>query len=90
MNACVVVLGDVGRSPRMQYHTLSLAKNGFSVDLIAYKGSRPTQEIENNVRIKQSLMNDVPEFGKCKWANFVGMLLTGQQSVSIINLIKSN
>ena len=66
MNACVVVLGDVGRSPRMQYHTLSLANNGFSVDLIAYKGSRPIQQIENNVRIKQSLMNDVPEFSKCK------------------------
>lgn len=24
--AWVVVLGDVGRSPRMQYHTLSLCK----------------------------------------------------------------
>lgn len=66
MNACVVVLGDVGRSPRMQYHTLSLAENGFTVDLIAYKGTRPTQEIENNVRIKQSLMNDLPEFHKCE------------------------
>jgi hypothetical protein len=24
--ACVVVLGDLGRSPRMQYHALSLAR----------------------------------------------------------------
>lgn len=24
--ACVVVLGDIGRSPRMQYHSLSLAR----------------------------------------------------------------
>lgn len=24
--ACVVVLGDIGRSPRMQYHALSLAR----------------------------------------------------------------
>jgi len=23
--ACVVVLGDIGRSPRMQYHALSLS-----------------------------------------------------------------
>ena len=66
MNACVVVFGDIGRSPRMQYHTLSLAQNGFNVDLIAYKGSKATQEIENNVRIKQNLMNEVPEFNKCK------------------------
>lgn len=70
MNVCVVVLGDIGRSPRMQYHTLSLSRNGFNVDLIAYKGSRPIQEIENNVRIKQNLMNDVPEFSKCKFCYF--------------------
>jgi len=74
LNACVVVLGDIGRSPRMQYHTLSLAKNGYSVDLIAYKGTRPTQEIENNVRITQSLMNDVPEFNKYT-GRYLGYLL---------------
>uniref|UniRef100_A0A8C6QQW6 Chitobiosyldiphosphodolichol beta-mannosyltransferase n=1 Tax=Nannospalax galili TaxID=1026970 RepID=A0A8C6QQW6_NANGA len=32
----VVVLGDVGRSPRMQYHALSLAKSGFSVTLLGF------------------------------------------------------
>lgn len=32
----VVVLGDLGRSPRMQYHALSLAKNGFSVTLLGF------------------------------------------------------
>ena len=34
----VLVLGDVGRSPRMQYHALSIAKNGGTVDLIGYIG----------------------------------------------------
>lgn len=34
----VVVLGDIGRSPRMQYHAISIAKNGGRVDLIGYKG----------------------------------------------------
>lgn len=34
----VVVLGDVGRSPRMQYHALSLAKHGCFVQLIGYFG----------------------------------------------------
>jgi len=29
--ACVVVLGDIGRSPRMQYHALSLANQVFLV-----------------------------------------------------------
>lgn len=32
----VVVLGDIGRSPRIQYHALSIAKNGGLVDLIGY------------------------------------------------------
>ena len=34
----VVVVGDIGRSPRMQYHSLSFAKAGFAVDLIGYCG----------------------------------------------------
>jgi len=35
----VVVLGDLGRSPRMQYHVLSLVSHGYMVDLIGYKGT---------------------------------------------------
>ena len=34
----VVVLGDTGRSPRMQYHCQSLIQQKFSVDLIGYGG----------------------------------------------------
>jgi beta-1,4-mannosyltransferase len=34
----VVVLGDIGRSPRMQYHALSIAKHGGRVFLIGYQG----------------------------------------------------
>ena len=34
----VVVLGDLGRSPRMQYHALSIVKSGAKVDLVGYKG----------------------------------------------------
>ena len=37
--ACVVVLGDIGRSPRMQYHSLSLADAGYEVSLIGYEGA---------------------------------------------------
>ncbi|XP_031267296.1 UDP-glycosyltransferase TURAN-like [Pistacia vera] len=40
--ACVVVLGDLGRSPRMQYHALSLARQmSLEVDIVAYGGSEP-------------------------------------------------
>lgn len=34
----VIVLGDIGRSPRMQYHALSIARAGGKVDLIGYHG----------------------------------------------------
>lgn len=41
----IVVLGDIGRSPRMQYHALSIAKRGYHVDLIGYLESSPHSEI---------------------------------------------
>lgn len=34
----VLVLGDIGRSPRMQYHAMSIAKHGGRVDLVGYQG----------------------------------------------------
>jgi beta-1,4-mannosyltransferase len=35
----VLVLGDIGRSPRMQYHAMSIAKHGGRVDVIGYQGT---------------------------------------------------
>ncbi|KAI3416854.1 Glyco_trans_4-like_N domain-containing protein [Psidium guajava] len=44
--ACVVVLGDFGRSPRMQYHALSLARQAsLEVDVVAYGGSEPHKAV---------------------------------------------
>lgn len=37
---CVLVLGDIGRSPRMQYHALSCAKAGFRVDMVGFGGMK--------------------------------------------------
>jgi beta-1,4-mannosyltransferase len=33
----IIVVGDIGRSPRMQYHAISAAKHGRYVDLVGYK-----------------------------------------------------
>ncbi|TIB07182.1 hypothetical protein E3P89_03955 [Wallemia ichthyophaga] len=49
--AAVVVLGDVGRSPRSMYHALSLLDNGYDVMLVGYKGSTPIEQLENK-RVK--------------------------------------
>ncbi|KAF2173779.1 glycosyltransferase family 33 protein [Zasmidium cellare ATCC 36951] len=51
----IVVLGDIGRSPRMQYHALSLATHGGKVDLIGYAGSEVHPDILQNC-----LINIVP------------------------------
>mmetsp|Transcript_39245 Transcript_39245/g.118029 ORF Transcript_39245/g.118029 Transcript_39245/m.118029 type:complete len:540 (-) Transcript_39245:335-1954(-) len=37
-HVAVVVLGDLGRSPRMQYHALSLLREGHLVTLVGYDG----------------------------------------------------
>ncbi len=34
----VLVLGDIGRSPRMQYHAQSIAKHGGRVEVVGYQG----------------------------------------------------
>ncbi|XDA88955.1 hypothetical protein R6Z07M_018597 [Ovis aries] len=55
----VVVLGDVGRSPRMQYHALSLAKSGFSVTLLGFCNSKPHDELLQSDRIQIVRLTDL-------------------------------
>lgn len=40
---CVLVLGDLGRSPRMQYHALSLSKHGYNVTFVGFLGKLQTR-----------------------------------------------
>lgn len=39
-SVAILVLGDIGRSPRMMYHAQSFAENGFLTDLIGYGGEQ--------------------------------------------------
>ncbi|KAH9312733.1 hypothetical protein KI387_027768, partial [Taxus chinensis] len=55
--AAVVVLGDLGRSPRMQYHALSLARQAsFEVDIVAYAGTEPHGAVLEHPSIHLHLM----------------------------------
>ncbi|XP_051878444.1 chitobiosyldiphosphodolichol beta-mannosyltransferase isoform X2 [Pristis pectinata] len=56
---CVLVMGDLGRSPRMLYHTLSLARHGFSVTAVGYPGAKPHEDILNNDNIKIVYLTEV-------------------------------
>lgn len=60
-NACVIVLGDIGRSPRMQYHVKSLSENEFSVDFIGYVHTPPLEDIRNSPNVRIHELNPFPE-----------------------------
>ncbi|KAM9125661.1 chitobiosyldiphosphodolichol beta-mannosyltransferase isoform 2-T3 [Pangshura tecta] len=48
---CVAVLGDLGRSPRMQYHALALARHGHGVTLLGFLSTKPHSDILHNEKI---------------------------------------
>ncbi|OGQ79730.1 MAG: hypothetical protein A3F90_15365 [Deltaproteobacteria bacterium RIFCSPLOWO2_12_FULL_60_19] len=56
----VIVLGDLGRSPRMRYHALALADSGVQVDLIGYAGSALPRALCGHPRIRCHLMAPMP------------------------------
>ncbi|KAG5646867.1 hypothetical protein DXG03_001943 [Asterophora parasitica] len=52
-SVAIVVLGDIGRSPRMMYHAQSFAENGFVTDIIGYDGgSKPIPALERLPRVQ--------------------------------------
>ncbi|KAH6685725.1 family 33 glycosyltransferase [Plectosphaerella plurivora] len=48
----ILVLGDIGRSPRMQYHALSIAKHGGHVDIIGYHESPLIPQLQDHKLVK--------------------------------------
>ncbi|XP_069124573.1 chitobiosyldiphosphodolichol beta-mannosyltransferase-like [Argopecten irradians] len=63
-SVCIVVLGDLGRSPRMLYHAKSFAKEGYEVDLVGYSGSKLHEDIQINRRINRHYLWEPPIFVK--------------------------
>ena len=58
MRTAVIVLGDLGRSPRMQYHAVSLAAAGAEVDLIGLDGAPVMPAVSSNPRIRCHRLSD--------------------------------
>lgn len=56
----LVVLGDLGHSPRMNYHALSLSEEGFEVNLIGFAGSKPQVEVLKDEHITLTYMRPSP------------------------------
>lgn len=58
----IVVLGDIGRSPRMQYHALSIAQHGGKVELVGFLG-------ECSIRIRNHTLRQEADQGACQKVN---------------------
>ncbi|XP_067121934.1 chitobiosyldiphosphodolichol beta-mannosyltransferase-like isoform X3 [Centruroides vittatus] len=86
---CVVVLDDFGRSPRMQFHALSLADNNFIVDVVCYRDSIPYEQVMNNSSIHQHILKEPPKFGQCIPQFFVYMLKVLWQFLVLLNMLIS-
>ncbi|KAI3317076.1 glycosyltransferase family 33 protein [Xylariaceae sp. AK1471] len=67
----ILVLGDIGRSPRMQYHALSIARHGGSVHLIGYHESPPHPELLASPRVIIHPLASPPNFLRSKAIPFV-------------------
>lgn len=64
----VVVIGDIGRSPRMQYHALSLANEAnFDVELIGFDGSPVWDDVANNPHIHLNYLASTYEPKSLPW-----------------------
>jgi len=58
MRTAVVVLGDLGRSPRMQYHALAAAVNGAEVDLVGLEGAPVHEALTAEPRVRTHRLQD--------------------------------
>ncbi|KAG8762372.1 mannosyltransferase [Ceratobasidium sp. 428] len=58
----VLVLGDVGRSPRMMYHAQSLAENQFNTYLVGYSGSTLIKALRELPNLTMSSLTPPPKF----------------------------
>lgn len=56
--ATVLVLGDLGRSPRMLNHARSLASHGWTVTLVGFAGARLPNDLETDSRVSIRHLDD--------------------------------
>jgi beta-1,4-mannosyltransferase len=87
----VLVLGDLGRSPRMQYHALALAAHGAQVDLIGFAGSPLPQALQSNRRIHPHLLPPPRLTRRHEFARFLflgyALIRAVYQSLRLLDLL---
>lgn len=81
-NVCIVVLGDIGRSPRMQYHALSLAEQGHKVDIIGYGETQPLDKVKQEPLVYYHYLNPYPEIPLPRFLRYI--IKTIWQAVTLL------
>jgi beta-1,4-mannosyltransferase len=88
MRAAILVVGDLGRSPRMQYHALACAAAGVDVDLIGLRGAEPWPAVRRNGRITCRVISTIsaPAPVRAAWngARVLWALLFGVSAPEVI------
>ncbi|CAG8983265.1 hypothetical protein HYALB_00002701 [Hymenoscyphus albidus] len=85
----VLVLGDIGRSPRMQYHAMSITRHGGRVDLIGYQESTPHPGVVHSPSINIVPLTRPPAILQSKSLPFllVGPLRAIWQLLSLVYVL---
>uniref|UniRef100_A0A3Q3KKI5 Beta-1,4-mannosyltransferase n=1 Tax=Monopterus albus TaxID=43700 RepID=A0A3Q3KKI5_MONAL len=82
---CVLVLGDIGRSPRMQYHSLSLSKHGYNVTFVGFLDTKPHQDVLRQEKIRIAPIAEVKGVQGPKILKYVTKVIV--QSLQLLHVL---
>lgn len=89
-NITVVVLGDLGRSPRMQLHALALAQTVGQVTLVGEAGSRVYEAVARHPHIKLRLIHPWPKRESMKHSGLRSLLRVLWQAFRLLYILLSS
>ncbi|KZT68760.1 glycosyltransferase family 33 protein [Daedalea quercina L-15889] len=61
-SVAILVLGDIGRSPRMMYHAESFASIGFETYLVGYAGAKPVPSLLSIPHVRFLYLSQPPKY----------------------------
>ncbi|KIY62782.1 glycosyltransferase family 33 protein [Cylindrobasidium torrendii FP15055 ss-10] len=86
-SVAILVLGDIGRSPRMMYHAQSFAENGFETNIVGFRGSKPIAALERLPLVQLRYLPDVPPILSVLPFILFGPLKALYQALSILRIL---
>jgi beta-1,4-mannosyltransferase len=86
--AIIAVLGDIGRSPRMQNHACSLIQHNLKVDFLGYRGSKPIDFLQHTDKVAFHFIDQPKKLSVGKLGYLIGGIARVlSQTCSVIYLL---